>query len=84
MEPDDDMFTVFLELWEQSQPVDNPPGWKWSAERHMLDYIHALEDHLGIERVIVPVVPEAPVESSETSSESISIPVQQIDDDDAS
>jgi hypothetical protein len=82
MEPDDDMFTVFEELWEQSEPVADPPDWKWSAEHHLLDYIHALEDHLGIERVAPLAAPE-PVESSETASESISIPVQ-IEDDDAS
>jgi hypothetical protein len=46
--PDDDLYEVFEMLWEQSEPIPDPPGWKWSADRHLLDYLHALETSLGL------------------------------------
>jgi hypothetical protein len=48
--PDDDLYEVFEMLWEQSEPVPDPPDWKWSDERHLLDYIHALETSLGLRK----------------------------------
>jgi hypothetical protein len=50
MGPQDDLYTLMEQLWAQSEPVANPPGWQWSPEKHLLDYIRALEDHLGIPR----------------------------------
>ncbi|MBZ0296440.1 MAG: hypothetical protein K8L99_28015 [Anaerolineae bacterium] len=43
MNADDDMFEVFEELWAQSEAVPDPPDWQWSAEKYLVDYIHALE-----------------------------------------
>ena len=47
--PEDDLYDVFADLWRQSTPVDDPPGWQWSADLYLVDYIHALEKSLGIE-----------------------------------
>jgi hypothetical protein len=46
--PDDDMYEVFEQLWDKSEPVSNPPGWVWSEDKTLLDYIRALEQHLGL------------------------------------
>jgi hypothetical protein len=48
MTEDDDMFEIFETLWEQSKPVDEPPGWKWSPELDLLTYVRAVEAALGI------------------------------------
>ena len=49
-----DMYEVFGKLWEESEPVADPPGWTWTPEKHLLDYIHAIEDHLGIRPKVAP------------------------------
>lgn len=48
MGPDDELYDVFEDMWAKSQPVANPPGWKWSDEQHLVDYIRALEASLGM------------------------------------
>ncbi|MEZ4668004.1 MAG: hypothetical protein R3E39_08820 [Anaerolineae bacterium] len=45
---DDDIYDVFKDLWKVSEPVKDPPDWKWSDGRHLLDYIFALEAALGL------------------------------------
>jgi hypothetical protein len=47
--PDDDLYSVFADLWAQSESVDDPPGWGWTPDTFMLDYIRALETALGIQ-----------------------------------
>ncbi len=48
MTDDDDMYEIFEMLWEQSKPVADPPGWKWSSESDLLTYVRAVESALGI------------------------------------
>lgn len=50
----DDIFSIFEELWDTSQPVNDPPGWVWSDGRRLYDYLLALEDHLGIKAAPPP------------------------------
>ena len=56
MGPEDDLYTLMEQLWDQSEVVATPPGWEWSPDKHLVDYIHVLEDQLGIPR------PEAPAD----------------------
>jgi hypothetical protein len=44
------------QLWAQSESVANPPGWQWSPDKNLVDYIRVLEDHLGISRQPIPEV----------------------------
>ncbi len=55
IKPDEDIYKVFGELWKHSHPVKNPPDWTWSEGRHLIDYIFALEESLGIKHVPPPV-----------------------------
>jgi hypothetical protein len=48
MQPEDDIFEVFEDLWAQSQPVEDPQGWSWNEEAHLIDYVRVLEKSLGI------------------------------------
>ncbi|MBZ0300419.1 MAG: hypothetical protein K8J31_11785, partial [Anaerolineae bacterium] len=41
-------------LWAKSTPVDDPPGWVWSDDRYLVDYIRALEESLGIAPTAAP------------------------------
>ena len=63
MQPDDDIFEIFEELWEQSKLVDDPPDWSWTPDSHLVDYVHALEKTLGIQ--VPPPVKPAPVTETE-------------------
>jgi hypothetical protein len=62
MGPEDDLYSLMEQMWDQSEPVANPPGWQWSPENNLVDYIRTLEDHLGIPRPEPPVVEETLVE----------------------
>lgn len=46
MQPDEDMYEVFEKAWSESIPVEYAPD--WMPEMTLLDYVHALEAHLGI------------------------------------
>lgn len=48
IKPDEDIYEVFGDLWKHSDAVSDPPDWKWSEGRHLIDYIFALEESLGI------------------------------------
>lgn len=48
IKPEDDLYEVFAHLWAASEAVADPPDWTWSDERFMVDYIHAIERHLGM------------------------------------
>ena len=54
MQPNDDMYRVFENAWAQSEPVDFQP--EWTPESNLLEYVNAIEAHLGLTR---------PTESSE-------------------
>lgn len=43
MGEDDDIYDVFAQLWKQSTKVSDPPGWKWTEDSYLIDYIHAVE-----------------------------------------
>jgi hypothetical protein len=46
MEADDDMYDVFASAWAQSEPVTYAA--QWTGEMLLVDYVHALEAHLGL------------------------------------
>ncbi|MFN8372966.1 MAG: hypothetical protein U0694_08820 [Anaerolineae bacterium] len=92
--PDDDMYEVFEQLWDKSEPVSNPPGWVWSEEKTLLDFIRALEQHLGLPTSTpkpvaaqgggetTPPVAEKPAEAGEKSAEAAAEAISTSDDDD--
>lgn len=48
MGPDDDLYDIFAQLWAESRPVADPPGWTWTPDKRLLDYIQAVETSLGM------------------------------------
>src|SRR5262249_49717479 len=54
LQPDEDIYTVFGELWKKSEAVKDPHDWTWSEGRHLIDYIFALEESLGIKHTPAP------------------------------
>jgi hypothetical protein len=70
MGPEDDLYTLMEQLWDESEAVTTPPGWAWSPDKHLVDYIHALEDQLGIPRTPAPEpAAEIPAQSEPTVEE---------------
>jgi hypothetical protein len=59
MQPGDDMYKVFATAWAESEAVDYEP--EWTPDMHLLDYVHALEAHLGLKK------PESTESSEEVS-----------------
>lgn len=47
-------YTIFESFWHQSKPVADPPGWQWTPDTPLIDYIYEIEDHLGIQRPDLP------------------------------
>ncbi len=50
MGEEEDFYKLTARLWPNATPVPDPPGWKWDKESYLIDYVHAVEDMLGIER----------------------------------
>jgi hypothetical protein len=48
IQPEADLYAVFESLWDDSQPVPNPPDWTWNENRYLIDYLFALEEALGM------------------------------------
>ena len=48
MTTEQDMYEVFASAWAQSEAVAFEP--EWTSESMLVDYVHALEAHLGITR----------------------------------
>ena len=48
MGPDDNLYDIFAQLWAESQPAADPPGWAWTPDKRLLDYIQAVEASLGL------------------------------------
>lgn len=46
---------VFPDWWKKSEPAEEPPGWEWTEETYLVDYIRAIEDAMGL-RPDPPVV----------------------------
>lgn len=44
----EDIYDVFAQMWAQSEPVTDPPDWKWQEDKYLIDYIHALEAALKL------------------------------------
>jgi len=47
----DDAYEVFSQLWTQSEPAPELPGWTWTSERYLIDYVNAVEVALGLRTV---------------------------------
>jgi hypothetical protein len=53
-----DPVETFQRLWEVAEPVADPPGWEWSADRYLLQYMIAIEVEMGLRQpptVSIPV-----------------------------
>jgi hypothetical protein len=67
---DDNIVEIFEDSWAKSEPIADPPDWKWAEGRHLIDYVFALEESLGEKLGKKPqVTPAAEVEKSPTSSD---------------
>jgi hypothetical protein len=70
-----DEYKAFSELWERSKPVELADDWEWDNNLYLLDFVIAIEEHLGLRqpsKVTIPVVDDEdeddPVVVSETDA----------------
>ncbi len=58
-----DPVATFHKLWEIATPVDDPPGWQWSNDKYLIDYVVAIEVALGLRQptsVSIPIIRDEP------------------------
>ncbi len=58
----DDLYDVFAKLWAGSKPLADPPGWQWTPQQYLIDYLHALEAALNLKPDVTPM-PAAPTDA---------------------
>ncbi len=62
LKQDETMYDIFEKFWDQAEKVDDPPDWQWTENTYLIDYLQAVEDHLGIR-----VQPE-PINTTDTTA----------------
>lgn len=66
MNNDEVIYDVFTRMWAQAIPVKPPADFTWTTDTYLVDFVHALEGVLGIER---PAASEAtPHDTDENTS----------------
>ena len=56
-----DPVETFHKLWAVREPIDDPPGWEWSAGKYLFQYVIAIEVEMGLRpptSVSIPVLIE--------------------------
>jgi hypothetical protein len=43
-----DIYDLFEQWWHEAEKVEDPPGFEWLPEMNLVDYIHAVENALGL------------------------------------
>ncbi len=43
-----DPIATFQKLWAVAEPIADPPGWEWSSDKYLLDYVIAIEVAMGL------------------------------------
>lgn len=83
-----DEYKAFSELWDRSEPVELPDDWEWNHNLYLLDFVIAVEEHLGLRqpsKVTIPVVDDESDDdagtSQENADESDDVDADETDDD---
>lgn len=54
-----DQYKAFSDLWERSTPAELPDDWEWDYNHYLVDFVIAIEEHLGLRqpsKVTIPVI----------------------------
>ncbi|MBC7870372.1 MAG: hypothetical protein H7Y09_05990 [Chitinophagaceae bacterium] len=68
MKEDEDIYDWFGQQWEDSEVVEDPPGWRWMPDLNLVDYVRAVEAALDLNAPIKDEAQKVEV-SSETASD---------------
>jgi len=52
-----DPVATFHRLWEAAEPLEDPPGWLWTADKYLVDYVIALEVEMGLRQPVKTYIP---------------------------
>lgn len=74
MGPDQTLADVFDKIWAGAEKMDPPAGWAWTPDKMLVDYIHAVEVHLGLRpaKAPAPKPKAAPSDEPEKVQEALS------------
>ena len=52
-----DPVATFQKLWQAAEPIEDPPGWAWSDDQYLIDYLIALEVDMGLRQPAIHIIP---------------------------
>jgi hypothetical protein len=72
-------YQAFSGLWERSSPVELPDDWEWNHNLYLVDFVIAVEVHLGLRqpsKVTIPVIDDEdgsdePITASEPDNDHV-------------
>ena len=64
-----DPVAAFHQLWQEREAVKDPPGWQWSDDKYLIDYLEAIEVELGLRAPKQPAKLDIPVLLDEIEAE---------------
>ena len=60
-----DPVETFHRLWQGASPIKDPPGWEWSADNYLFQYMIAIEVEMGLRQPPSVSIPVSYVEYGE-------------------
>lgn len=73
MRDGDGLYAIFEKMWSQATPIDDPPGWEWSPDLYLIDYVTAIQDVEA--KKTAPPVPAETSSSAPTTTPADTAPV---------
>lgn len=62
------MYDLLGRVWPEAEQVKSVPGWEWSSDKYLLDFIRAVEEHKGLRPAEVPEQDETQANQQAESS----------------
>ena len=62
-----DPVATFHQLWQVAEAVDDPPGWEWTSDKFLIDYVIAIEVAQGLRQPTKVTIPVSITEEGEAS-----------------
>lgn len=75
-----DAVATFEKLWALKSPIPDPPGWRWTPEKYLVDYVIAIEVQLGLREPAAVSIPVILDEHSADAAEEYRPPADTIDE----
>lgn len=62
------MYDMMARMWPAAEPI-TIPGWQWHKDKYLIDFVGAIEDHLGVRKPTPAPAPSDASNDAETTSQ---------------